>query len=109
MAFTEETRLSQIEILSNGRIQFREETQVFKDGVPITAPVYHRSSVDPGYLDENGELVLNPLPVDQSLGLNSDIDLNKLLQAVRTPAVLAAWKAKLIEDLQASKARKKKL
>jgi len=98
MAFAEETKIGQIEILANGRVQFREETQLYMDGVAIGNPTYHRSSAEVGHLDENDELVLDPLPVETSLGLSTNIDLTKLLEAVRTPAIRSAWKQKLLAD-----------
>lgn len=102
MAFTEETKLGQIEILTNGRVQFREETQVYKDGKPFGSPEFHRSGVDVGELDEFENLVLYPLPEPPitigDLRQETDIDLDKLLEAVRTPAIQAKWKQKLIED-----------
>jgi hypothetical protein len=98
--FTEETKLGVIEILANGRVQFREETQVYKDGKPFGSPEYHRSAIDVGYLDEFDELVLYPLSSieAQTLGLNTTLDLEKILEGVRTPEVQAAWKQTLIEE-----------
>jgi len=96
--FTEETKVSQIEILASGRIQFREDTQLYKDGVPLGNPTLHRSAVDVGYLNESDELVLYPIDYGVTKGLNTTLDLPKLLEAVRTPAVQTAWKQKLLAD-----------
>jgi hypothetical protein len=101
--FTEGTSLKQIEILSSGRIQFQEQTQIYKDGVPLGSPEYHRSAVEPGYLDENDELLPFPLPlpIEQggiTKGLNTDLDLEGIVAAVRTPEVMAAWKEKLLSE-----------
>ncbi len=100
--YTEETKLGQIEILDTGRVQFREEIQVYKDGKPFGSPEFHRSGVDVGYLDEFDNLVLLPLPEPPftrgNLKDQTNMDLDKLLEAVRTPEVQAAWKQKLIDE-----------
>lgn len=110
MAFERITKLGQIEIFSNGRVQFREESQVFENGKPFGPAEYHRSGIDVGVLSETGELILTPLSAiaDQTLGLNTDLDLEKILQGIRTPAIQAAWKAKLLAEREAGEAERKR-
>lgn len=103
MALIQKTRLAEIEILDSGRIQFREETQIFDDDTPISSPTYHRSGVDPGFLDEGGNLLPMPLPEPPvTLGLNTSMNLQGILDAVRTPAVMEKWKQKLLAEREES-------
>jgi hypothetical protein len=52
---TEETKTDKIEVLEDGRIQVREATIIYRDGVEISR-TYHRTVLDPG-MPHNREIV----------------------------------------------------
>jgi len=79
MALTERTEIGKREVLVDGQIQVRMDTVVARDGVEI-ARTYSRYVLAPG----DSLVNVNPLVV-------------RVAQAEWTPAVLAAYKAKLGE------------
>tara|TARA_Y100000361_G_scaffold122133_1_gene114282 strand:+ start:1408 stop:1692 length:285 start_codon:yes stop_codon:yes gene_type:complete len=91
MALSESTEYDKIEVVGQYKIvQVRKATIVKKDGVEL-AKSYFRYILNPGILDTSDNLV------DTDLS-GQPAEVTAICNAVWTPEVKAAWKAKLIAD-----------
>ena len=91
MALAETIEYDKIEVVGQYKaVQVRKATVVKKDGVEL-AKSYFRYVLNPGILDTSDNLV------DTDLS-GQPAEVTAICNAVWTPEVKAAWKAKLIAD-----------
>ena len=91
MALSESIEYDKIEVVGQYKaVQVRKATVVKKDGVEL-AKSYFRYVLNPGILDTSDNLV------DTDLS-GQPAEVTAICNAVWTPEVKAAWKAKLIAD-----------
>ena len=99
MALTESIEYDKIEVVGTYKhVQVRKATVIKKDGTELTR-TFERFVLDPGTLDEKGELlVANPLDKEPDGTTDIADEVKAICNAVWTDAVKDAWKAKLIAD-----------
>ena len=96
MALTESIEYDKIELVGSTRaVQVRKATVIKKDGTELTRS-FERFVLDPGTLDENNNLVDNPLDKEPDGTTAITDEVKAICNAVWTTDVKAAWKAKLI-------------
>ena len=80
MALTKEILIDKIEVVENGTVQVRQATRIIEDGVLISQS-FHRWAIAPGqdYSDQPD-------------------NVKAICQTTHTPAVIAAYEAKLEAD-----------
>ena len=98
MALTESIEYDKIEIVSEYRhIQVRKANVIKKDGAELTRS-FERYVLDPGTLDDDDNLVDNPLLKESDGTTDIPDEFKAICTAVWTPTVKVAWKTKLISD-----------
>ena len=93
MALTESTEYDKIEIVSQYKyIQVRKATVIKRDGVEIPGSrTFNRYSLQAGLLDESDNFIETDISEQPA-------EVQAICNAVWTPDVKSALKAKLIED-----------
>ena len=98
MALTESIEYDKIEVVGQYKqVQVRKATVIKKDGVELTRS-FNRFVLDPGTLDGSDNLVVNPLSKEPDGTTDIADEVKAVCNAVWTPSVKDAWKAKLISD-----------
>ena len=98
MALTETIEYDKIEVVGNYKfVQVRKATVVKKDGSEL-ARSFTRYVLDPGTLDDDDNLVDNPLLKESDGTTDIPDDVKAVCNAVWTTNVKNAWKAKLISE-----------
>lgn len=82
MSLEKQSVVDLIEVIENGVVQVRTKTSILENGVQISS-TYHRHSVEPGD-DYSGQ----------------DDRVKAICQAIHTPEFVAAYKAKMLAELQ---------
>ena len=102
MALTETTEYDKIEIVGEYKtVQVRKATVIRRDGAEVTRS-FERFVLNPGELNESGNLVDNPLDKEPDGTTNIADEVKAICNAVWTTSVKDAWKAKLIADKSAT-------
>ena len=98
MALTETTEYDKIEIVGEYKtVQVRKATVIRRDGAEVTRS-FERFVLNPGELNESGNLVDNPLDKEPDGTTNIADEVKAVCNAVWTTPVKDKWKAKLIAD-----------
>ena len=98
MALTESIEYDKIEVVGQYKhVQVRKATVIKKDGAELTRS-FERYVLDPGTLDDDDNLVDNPLLKESDGTTDIPDDVKAVCNAVWTTSVKNAWKAKLIAD-----------
>ena len=98
MALEESIEYDKIEVVGQYKhVQVRKATVIKKDGVELTRS-FERFCLDPGTLDGSDNLVVNSLSKEPDGTTDIADEVKAVCNAVWTPSVKDAWKAKLISD-----------
>ena len=98
MALEEVIEYDKIEIVGQYKlVQFRKATVVKKDGTEL-ARSFTRYVLDPGYIDNDDNLVENTLDKEPDGVTDIPDEVKAICTAAWTPTVKVAWKTKLIND-----------
>ena len=98
MALSESIEYDKIEVVGQYKhVQVRKATVIKKDGTELTRS-FERFVLDPGTLDESDNLVVNSLSKEPDGTTDIADEVKAVCNAVWTPSVKDAWKAKLISD-----------
>ena len=98
MALSESIEYDKIEVVGQYKhVQVRKATVIKKDGTELTRS-FERFVLDPGTLDGSDNLVVNPLSKEPDGTTDIADEVKAVCNAVWTPSVKDAWKAKLISD-----------
>ena len=98
MALEEVIEYDKIEVVGQYKhVQVRKASVVKKDGTEL-ARSFNRYVLDPGTLDGDDNLVDNPLAKEPDGTTDIADEVKAVCNAVWTPSVKDAWKAKLIAE-----------
>ena len=98
MALTETIEYDKIEVVGQYKaVQVRKAPVIKKDGTEISRS-FERFVLDPGTLDGSDNLVVNPLSKEPDGTTDIADEVKAVCNAVWTPSVKDAWKAKLIAE-----------
>ena len=98
MALEETIEYDKIEVVGQYKhVQVRKATVIKKDGAELTRS-FERFVLDPGTLDGSDNLVDNPLSKEPDGTTDIADEVKAVCNAVWTPSVKDAWKAKLIAE-----------
>ena len=98
MALEEVIEYDKIEIVGQYKhVQVRKATVIKKDGAEITRS-FQRYVLDPGILDNDNNLIDNPLLKESDGVTDIPDEVKAICNAAWTPVVKVAWKTKLIND-----------
>ena len=98
MALEEVIEYDKIEIVGQYKaVQVRKATVVKKDGKEL-ARSFERYVLNPGTLDEDDNLVDNPLTKEPDGTTDIPDEVKAICSTVWTPVIKVAWKTKLIND-----------
>ena len=98
MALEEVIEYDKIEVVGQYKhVQVRKATVIKKDGAELTRS-FERYVLDPGTLDDDDNLVDNPLLKESDGTTDIPDDVKAVCNAVWTTNVKNAWKAKLIAE-----------
>mgnify|MGYP003336399963 CR=1 FL=1 len=98
MALSESIEYDKIEVVGQYKaVQVRKATVIKKDGTEITRS-FERFVLDPGTLDENNNLVDNPLDKEPDGTTAITDEVKAICNAVWTTSVKDVWKANLIAN-----------
>ena len=98
MALTETIEYDKIEIVGPFKtVQVRKATVIKKDGAELTRS-FMRYVLDPGTLDDDDNLVDNPLLKETDGTTDIPDEVKAICTAAWTPTVKVAWKTKLISN-----------
>ena len=98
MALTETIEYDKIEVVGNYKfVQVRKATVVKKDGSEL-ARSFTRYVLDPGYIDNDDNLVENTLDKEPDGVTDIPDEVKAICTAAWTGTVKVAWKTKLISD-----------
>tara|TARA_B100000131_G_scaffold264904_1_gene262273 strand:+ start:237 stop:545 length:309 start_codon:yes stop_codon:yes gene_type:complete len=98
MALTETIEYDKIEVVGQYKaVQVRKAHVIKKDGTEISRS-FERFVLDPGTLDGSDNLVVNPLSKEPDGTTDIADEVKSVCNAVWTPSVKDAWKAKLIAE-----------
>ena len=98
MALEEVIEYDKIEVVGQYKhVQVRKATVIKKDGAELTRS-FERYVLDPGTLDDDDNLVDNPLLKESDGTTDIPDDVKAVCNSVWTTSVKNAWKAKLIAD-----------
>ena len=98
MALEEVIEYDKIEVVGQYKhVQVRKATVIKKDGAELTRS-FSRYVLDPGTLDDDDNLVDNPLTKEPDGTTDIPDEVKSICTAVWIPTVKVAWKTKLISD-----------
>ena len=98
MALEEVIEYDKIEIVGMYKnVQVRKATVIKKDGAELTR-TFSRYVLNPGTLDDDDNLVDNPLTKEPDGTTDIPDEVKAICTAAWTPTVKVAWKTKLISD-----------
>ena len=98
MALTESIEYDKIEVVTQYKhVQVRKATVVKKDGSEL-ARSFTRYVLDPGTLDDDDNLVDNPLAKESDGTTDIPDEVKAICNAAWTPVVKVAWKTHLISN-----------
>ena len=102
MALEEIIEYDKIEIVGQYKhVQVRKASVIKKDGSELTRS-FHRYVLNPGTLDDDDNLVDNPLAKEPDGTTDIPDEVKAICNAAWTPTVKVAWKTKLISDKSAT-------
>ena len=102
MALEEVIEYDKIEVVGMYKhVQVRKASVVKKDGTEI-ARSFMRYVLDAGTLDDDDNLVDNPLTKEPDGTTDIPDEVKAICAAVWTPTVKVAWKTKLLSDKSAT-------
>ena len=102
MALEEVIEYDKIEVVGMYKhVQVRKASVVKKDGTEI-ARSFMRYVLDAGTLDDDDNLVDNPLTKEPDGTTDIPDEVKAICTAVWTPTVKVAWKTKLLSDKSAT-------
>ena len=98
MALEEVIEYDKIEIVGMYKnVQVRKATVIKKDGAELTR-TFSRYVLNPGTLDDDDNLVDNPLTKEPDGTTDIPDEVKSICTAVWTPTVKVAWKTNLINN-----------
>ena len=98
MALEEVIEYDKIEIVGMYKsVQVRKATVIKKDGAELTR-TFSRYVLDPGTLDDDDNLVDNPLTKEPDGVTDIPDEVKAICAAAWTPTVKVAWKTNLINN-----------